>query len=159
MTFLINPSRFQYPGQPIIYLSICYFFVSLGYLLRVILGHEAIACTEVTTALQPFGDSATMPNLFFGKTEPTLILQFSLSGQAGCATVFLLTYFFGMASSVWWVVLTVTWFLAAGMKWSNEAISKYTQVGSFLCASLLPIHDKLSSICCLLDNKEECITA
>lgn len=31
-----------------------------------------------------------------------------------------------MASSVWWVVLSFTWFLAAGLKWSNEAIATYS---------------------------------
>jgi frizzled protein 1/7 len=31
-------------------------------------------------------------------------------------------YFFSMASSVWWVILTVTWFLSAGLKWGHEAI-------------------------------------
>lgn len=33
-------------------------------------------------------------------------------------------YFFTMAGSVWWVILTITWFLAAGPKWSCEAIEK-----------------------------------
>ncbi len=28
-----------------------------------------------------------------------------------------------MASSIWWVVLSFTWFLAAGLKWGNEAIA------------------------------------
>ena len=31
-------------------------------------------------------------------------------------------YFFGMSSSIWWVILTLTWFLAAGLKWGHEAI-------------------------------------
>lgn len=35
--------------------------------------------------------------------------------NTGCAIVFLLLYFFGMASSLWWIILTLTWFLAAGM--------------------------------------------
>nr|MBE5725754.1 frizzled 2 [Cucujiformia] len=35
-------------------------------------------------------------------------------------------YFFGMASSIWWVVLSLTWFLAAGLKWGNEAIASYS---------------------------------
>jgi hypothetical protein len=39
-----------------------------------------------------------------------------------CIIVFLLMYFFGMASQLWWVILTVTWFLAAGRKWGQEAI-------------------------------------
>ncbi|XP_070273041.1 frizzled-8-like [Myotis yumanensis] len=41
--------------------------------------------------------------------------------------VFLLVYFLGMASSIWWVILSLTWFLAAGMKWGNEAIAGYAQ--------------------------------
>ncbi len=32
-----------------------------------------------------------------------------------------------MASSIWWVVLTLTWFLAAGLKWGHEAIESNSQ--------------------------------
>eukprot|EP00091_Calanus_sinicus_P002202 TRINITY_DN12237_c0_g1_i1.p1 TRINITY_DN12237_c0_g1~~TRINITY_DN12237_c0_g1_i1.p1 ORF type:complete len:196 (-),score=55.66 TRINITY_DN12237_c0_g1_i1:373-909(-) len=32
-----------------------------------------------------------------------------------------------MASSVWWVILTFTWFLSAGLKWAQESISRYSQ--------------------------------
>jgi frizzled protein 1/7 len=39
-----------------------------------------------------------------------------------CTLLFMMIYYFGMASSVWWVVLTLTWFLAAGLKWGHEAI-------------------------------------
>uniref|UniRef100_A0A5K3FZJ2 G_PROTEIN_RECEP_F2_4 domain-containing protein n=1 Tax=Mesocestoides corti TaxID=53468 RepID=A0A5K3FZJ2_MESCO len=131
LTYLTNPSRFQYPGQPIIYLSTCYFFVAIGYILRMVVGHESVACTEVTALVR--GGDTHQRGLF----TTASILQFSLSGQASCATVFLLTYYFGMASSVWWVVLTVTWFLAAGLKWGNEAITKYTQVFHFV-AWVLP---------------------
>lgn len=42
-----------------------------------------------------------------------------------------------MASSVWWVVLTLTWFLAAGFKWSSEAIANYS-LYYHLFAWLLP---------------------
>lgn len=123
LTYLTDPTRFQYPGQPIIYLSTCYFFVSVGYILRMVVGHDNVACTAVKALLKS-PDSAQSEML------TASILQFSLSGKAACTTVFLFTYYFGMASCVWWVVLTVTWFLAAGLKWSNEAISKYTQVSN-----------------------------
>ena len=33
-------------------------------------------------------------------------------------------FFFTMAGSVWWVILTITWFLAAVPKWGSEAIEK-----------------------------------
>ncbi|KAF4100010.1 hypothetical protein G5714_020136 [Onychostoma macrolepis] len=36
----------------------------------------------------------------------------------------MLLYFFSTAGMVWWVVLNITWFLAAGPKWSCEAIEK-----------------------------------
>ncbi|VDP77450.1 unnamed protein product [Echinostoma caproni] len=106
LTFLADPGRFQYPERPIIYLSACYLMVAFGYLIRVGMGHESIACDG--------------PMLRRGSTGP-----------AQCSVVFLLTYVFGMASSVWWIVLTLTWFLAAGLKWGSEAIAKYSQIYHF----------------------------
>ncbi|VEL43969.1 unnamed protein product, partial [Protopolystoma xenopodis] len=102
-TFLVHPARFTYPERPIVHLSACYLMLALGYLVRVGLGHEAVAC-----------DGAA--------------LRRGTTGPAVCSLVFLLTYLFGMAAAVWWVILTVTWFLAAGLKWGSEAISKYSQV-------------------------------
>ena len=31
-------------------------------------------------------------------------------------------YFFKMSSALWWVMLTVAWFLNAGLKWGSEAL-------------------------------------
>ena len=36
-------------------------------------------------------------------------------------------YFFLIAGSIWWVMLTVTWFLSAGMKWGQESIDVKSQ--------------------------------
>lgn len=36
--------------------------------------------------------------------------------------LFIVIYFFTMASSIWWVILTLSWFLMAGLKWSHEAV-------------------------------------
>ncbi|CAH8464105.1 unnamed protein product [Schistosoma turkestanicum] len=48
LTFLIDSYRFQYPELPLIYLTICYFMISIGYLIRVIMGHQAIACDSLS---------------------------------------------------------------------------------------------------------------
>lgn len=44
-----------------------------------------------------------------------------------CTMLFMVLYFFGMASSIWWVILTLTWYLAAGLKWGHEAIEANSQ--------------------------------
>ncbi|XP_033351471.1 frizzled-2-like [Bombus vosnesenskii] len=111
-TFLIDTQRFKYPERPIVFLSACYFLVSIGYLTRSVFGHEEIACDGPA-------------------------LKSRAQGPEACVAVFLMIYFFGMASSVWWVILALTWFLAAGLKWGNEAIASYSQY-FHLAAWLVP---------------------
>lgn len=115
-TFLIDTERFKYPERPIIFLSACYMFVSVGYIIRLIAGHERVACNR----------DNNMDYIHYETTGPAL-----------CTLVFVLIYFFGMASAIWWVILTFTWFLAAGMKWGNEAIARYSQY-FHLAAWLIP---------------------
>ncbi|KAK3769428.1 hypothetical protein RRG08_067143 [Elysia crispata] len=112
-TFFVDMKRFKYPERPIIFLSACYLLVSVGYIIRLIAGHEAVAC-----------DSAGA-------------IRYETTGPYLCTAVFLLVYFFGMASSIWWVILSFTWFLAAGLKWGQEAIASYSQY-FHLAAWLIP---------------------
>lgn len=44
-----------------------------------------------------------------------------------CTVLFMILYFSTMASSIWWLVLCVSWFLAAVLKWSGEAIENQSQ--------------------------------
>ncbi|CAB3260177.1 unnamed protein product [Arctia plantaginis] len=111
-TFLIDSQRFKYPERPIVYLSACYFMVSLGYLARLAIGHDEVACDGP-------------------------LLRTNVNGPGACTLVFVLVYFFGMASSIWWVVLSFAWFLAAGLKWGNEAIAGHAQY-YHLAAWLIP---------------------
>ncbi|KAL0984968.1 hypothetical protein UPYG_G00151250 [Umbra pygmaea] len=102
-TFLIDVKRFRYPERPIIFYAVCYSFVSLIYFVGFLLGNSA-SCNE---GVHPAVD--------------TVVLG---SQSKGCTVLFMLLYFFSMAGVVWWVILTITWFLAAGPKWSCEAIEK-----------------------------------
>ncbi len=43
ITFLIDTERFKYPERPIVFLSACYFMVSMGYLTRHFFGHEHVS--------------------------------------------------------------------------------------------------------------------
>ncbi|KAG9338255.1 hypothetical protein JZ751_026060 [Albula glossodonta] len=104
LTFLIDVKRFRYPERPIIFYAVCYSVVSLIYFIGFLLGNST-ACNHATQA---------------GAVD-TVVLG---SQNKGCTLLFMLLYFFSMAGTVWWVILTITWFLAAGPKWSCEAIEK-----------------------------------
>ena len=106
-TFLIDSQRFRYPERPIIFLSMCYNIYSIAYIVRLIAGRDDIACDMESQS---------------GKS---ILIQEGLE-NTDCAIVFLLLYFFGTASSLWWVVLTFTWFLSAGLKWGHEAIQLHS---------------------------------
>ncbi|XP_068600306.1 frizzled-3-like [Brachionichthys hirsutus] len=105
LTFLIDVTRFRYPERPIIFYAVCYVMVSLVFFLGFLL-EDKVACNSVS------------PVQFRAST----ITQGSHNKV--CTLFFMVLYFFTMAGSMWWVILTVTWFLAAVPKWGSEAIEK-----------------------------------
>ena len=137
LTYFVDMKRFHYPYKPIIFLCGCYFVIAVVYVIGYIADRD-ISCHETK--------SGTL--LFNQGTE-----------NAGCTVVFMFLYFFTMASAIWWVILTLTWFLAAGMKWSHEAIegnSQYFHAAAWALPAaktiaILAMHevdgDELSGIC------------
>lgn len=113
LTFLIDTDRFRYPERPIIFLSVCYLMVALVYVIGWAAGNS-ISCRE------PF-----RPPIEYGVEMASTITQGTKHEM--CTMLFMVLYFFGMASSIWWVILTLTWFLAAGLKWGHEAIESHSQ--------------------------------
>jgi hypothetical protein len=119
-TFLIDRHRFHYPERPIIFISFCYLVVALLYMVGAISKlsgseNEAFACS---------GDISES-----GKISTSFVLQSlpnseSTYKSASCIILFVVVYFFHMASAIWWIVLTLTWFLAAALKWGEEAVEK-----------------------------------
>uniref|UniRef100_A0A3B5LWB4 Frizzled class receptor 3 n=1 Tax=Xiphophorus couchianus TaxID=32473 RepID=A0A3B5LWB4_9TELE len=105
LTFLIDVTRFRYPERPIIFYAVCYVMVSLVFFLGFLL-EDRVACNAVSPA----------------QFKASTITQGSHNKP--CTLFFMVLYFFTMAGSVWWVVLTITWFLAAVPKWGSEAIEK-----------------------------------
>ncbi|XP_030262117.1 frizzled-3a isoform X2 [Sparus aurata] len=105
LTFLIDVSRFRYPERPIIFYAVCYMMVSLVFFLGFLL-EDKVSC------------NAASPGRFRASTVT------QGSHNKACTLLFMVLYFFTMAGSVWWVILTITWFLAAVPKWGSEAIEK-----------------------------------
>ncbi|XP_069014761.1 frizzled-3a [Embiotoca jacksoni] len=105
LTFLIDVSRFRYPERPIIFYAVCYMMVSLVFFLGFLL-EDRVSCNAATP----------------GRFRASTVTQGS--HNKACTLLFMVLYFFTMAGSVWWVILTITWFLAAVPKWGSEAIEK-----------------------------------
>ena len=98
---LSNMKSVLYPERAIVYITFCYLAYSGAYIVRSNVGREKIGCDFTKDSHFTIQDG---------------------SGNIGCATTFLLTYLFSMAQSIWWVMMTLTWFLCGGMKWKAEAI-------------------------------------
>ncbi|CAJ1086862.1 frizzled-7-like [Xyrichtys novacula] len=107
LTYLVDMKRFQYPERPIIFLSGCYFMVAVVYVAGFLL-EDRVVCVE------KFREDGFKVVAQGTKTE-------------GCTILFVILYFFSMASSIWWVILSLTWFLSAGLKWGQEAIEANSQ--------------------------------
>lgn len=107
-TVLIDTGRYKYPERSIVWIALCYNFYSVAYIVRLAAGREAISCDKDVGGVEH-------------------LVQDGLR-NTGCAIVFLVQYFFSMAAIIWWVILALTWFLAAGMKWGNEAIGSYANL-------------------------------
>lgn len=115
LTFLVDRQRFRYPERSIIFLSACYAVVSIGYIVPLVDGDRVIACSDP-------GEDQSYED---GPLQRTVRRQDAIE-SIGCVSVFLAVYFFGMAANIWWVILSLTWFLTAGLKWSQEAIASYS---------------------------------
>ncbi|XP_004555660.1 frizzled-7-A [Maylandia zebra] len=107
LTYLVDMRRFRYPERPIIFLSGCYFMVAVAYAAGFFL-EDQVVCVD---KFKPDGYRTVAQG----------------TKKEGCTILFMVLYFFGMASSIWWVILSLTWFLSAGMKWGHEAIEANSQ--------------------------------
>jgi len=116
LTFLIEPSRFDYPERPVIFIAVCYAFYSSAFLVRTIAGAELVSCDRSR------GGASDVLSL---STEiERYVIREGLE-SVWCLVVFLILYYFGTAGVVWWALLSITWYLASARKWSREATRSY----------------------------------
>lgn len=104
LTFFLDTSRFQYPWRPVVYLALSFHIHTLGYFLALIIGRDSVTC--------PGGEYVQTEGKWTWAHTP-------------CILVFGLLFYSMMAAFLWWLVLTLSWFLSSAYKWSNEAISQF----------------------------------
>lgn len=105
LTFFLDRTRFQYPWRPIVYLALSFLLHSLSYFLALALGPKLI--------LRPTEDDSVVKT----KAEWEWL-------HAPCIITFSLLFYTSIASALWWVILTLCWFLAASLSWGTEAIAQ-----------------------------------
>ena len=105
LTFLLDTSRFQYPWRPVVYLALSFHIHTLGYFLALIIGPSSVTC----------------PGGAYVETDG----QWTW-GHTPCILVFGLLYYSMIAAFLWWLILTLSWFLSSAYKWTNEAISQFS---------------------------------
>lgn len=123
LTFCVDTSRFPYPERPIIFLAMCFIPLSVAYLLRVVVSAETLSCDRTVAAAAKDASLDGSDGMIEPTSGPLFIVQDGM-GNTWCIVVFVLVYYFQMASALWWLTLSVTWFLAAARKWGAEAIAR-----------------------------------
>ncbi|KAI6182309.1 hypothetical protein M3Y97_00366000 [Aphelenchoides bicaudatus] len=104
LTFLIDRQRFVFPERAIFYVALCSMISSVPYLARSFLTYEQMVCDRLPTGRQ-------------------FLVHAGLDNTT-CVLSFLFNYYFSMASAVWWLTLTLTWYLSGVRKWAHEEIEK-----------------------------------
>ena len=145
-TFLIDRDRFQYPERPIVYLAVCYLIIALVFLVGSSskLAGSSLACSPRT---DPSGS-------FAFQHLPQSNFELLTAQSGGCVAVFVFLYFAVMASLVWWNVLTFTWFLAATLKWAEEAIGKFWILYHFLAWGIPTVQTIIAMAVQLVDGDQ-----
>lgn len=111
LTVLIDWQRFQAPERPVFWLMLNQFTISVTYIVGFSYGNDA-SCYQRENV--PPGFKTT-------DFEPLITQSYSVTS---CTIMAMVLYFCFLSSSVWWVNLTIAWYLSTGQQWGPEAIQE-----------------------------------
>nr|BAF44469.1 Frizzled4/9/10 [Hydra vulgaris] len=100
---LVEYKRVLYPEKAVVFITVCFVFYSIGHIIRIVYTRENISCGEENGKKYMLRDGST---------------------NVACSSIFVLSYGFFMAQNIWWVILTITWFLNSGLKWKKQTLTK-----------------------------------
>ncbi len=141
LTFFADGTRLQYPERPVLYLAACYFAIGVGYILQYSLGPERVTCRSLQ--VNEGSPAETQSYLLTGGQESTW-----------CTVGFLISYYFGMASNLWWVMLSLAWYLSTSRKWGHEGVESVSSIFHMLAWALPAILSILILILHKIDADE-----
>ncbi|KAI1710207.1 frizzled/Smoothened family membrane region domain-containing protein [Ditylenchus destructor] len=122
ITFLIDLRRFEFPERAILYVAVCYLFVSLTYMIGLV-AEDNLSCSVVSA------------------TRTSLVTQ-GIDNFA-CTATAVAHFFFTTAGIIWWLILCFSWFLVTTLKWGEapvgQVFSSYFNVIAWFLPSLMVI--------------------
>ena len=105
--WVISYRSYHYPLTPILHIAICYAALALTYVLALATGRQSICYFPDGTG------GANVSSVAGGKFSGGL-----------CTFTFFTGYFFTVASWCWWIVIAVTWFLQAPLKFQGSSTER-----------------------------------
>ena len=109
----IDHSRFPYPQRPFAFMAVCYLIINFVKFI-----------VSVSTATGSLGGCAE-DHQFVHIKLPNSVTEGNDSLQIVCILKAVILYYFQMSLWIWWITLTFCWFLAAKLKWAEEAIQRF----------------------------------
>ncbi|KAL3320973.1 Frizzled-10 [Cichlidogyrus casuarinus] len=146
LTFLTDKSRFQYPERPVAFLAMCYFAYACAILLRVAIGYHKAGCHSLDQTQSPQSQSEAVHNAKF-------LIRPGFE-NAWCTIIALTTNYFTLAANLWWVMLGISWFLSAFLKWSHEGVDSISSAFHLVSWSVPAIQAILALILHRIDADE-----
>lgn len=157
-TFVFDTKRFKYPSRPIIIIAFCQLMVATCYLIGAMTANK-IACND------PAEPPKSLPNMRMVRTV-------TMGNKKGsCTLLFMALYFFQISTMFWWLMMTISWYMIAKLKWAPEAVSsvaRYFHLVSWTIPALLTIYlsvlgniegDSLTGTCYVSLSNQESIKA
>lgn len=108
-TYKLSEEKFDYPQRALVYIAICYLFISLVFIMGFFLGDQ-IACNK------PF--PPPYPNVLMIRTLTQGI------HKPMCTLSFVILIYAQNASFFWFLILCFTWFLTTFFLWTPEALEQ-----------------------------------
>lgn len=123
LSFLVGSSAWgRYPENSLVFLTLCYCLVSVGWGIRSLAGRTAVSCKS----------DSSVPE--------RLLLADDGFGNANCTIVFFLLYYFGMAAIVWWVVACFCWTVCSGLQWTQDRLQGLSSMLHFAAWGIPTAH-------------------
>ncbi|XP_003740054.1 frizzled-4 [Galendromus occidentalis] len=116
LLYVMDASRYDNPDRAIVYLCACYCLQSIGYFIRLLLGRETASCHS--------------------EGQASVLVHQDLSNSY-CTAVFVFIYYFTNAAAMWWVVVTITWFMSRPSQYTAEQVRR-RMLALHVAAWLLP---------------------